>query len=277
MENLLTTVSTENMSDKLLTIGGKILAALAILVIGYIVMRILVRIIRRAVGKSRLESIVQSYIVVCCKTLIWVVIILSILSAIGVPITSLIAILGAAGAAIALALQNSLSNLAGGILIILNKPFKQGDLIEAQGEVGVVEEIHLWNCRLHTLGNKDIVIPNGNLFNGNIVNCTANDWRRVEIQVGVAYDSDLDKTRSLLREIAESQPLIDLERPVIIGVSQLADSAIIFDFMVWTKVEDYWTVFYYLNEEVVKRLPAAGINIPFPQMDVHLVDGAKNK
>ncbi len=265
-------LSAEQWGEKFLGVGGKLLSALLILIIGYIVMRILVKIIRKAVGRTKLDSIVQGYLVTCIKALIWIIIIVSLLSALGVPTTSLIALLSAAGAAIALALQNSLSNLAGGILIIINKPFQQGDLIEAQGITGVVEEIHLWNCRLHTPGNNDIIIPNGSLFNGNIVNCTANVWRRVEVKVGVAYGTDLALAREVLLGIAKDSPLIDDKQPVVVGVKELADSAITLDFMAWAKSTDYWPVYYYMNEEAAKRLPAAGVTIPFPQLDVHLAD-----
>lgn len=272
MKDILANLTGPTMAAKLLDGGSKVLGAIVILVVGYIIMRLIMRLVTKAIGKTKMDHIVQSYLKVCIKALIWIVIILSVLSAIGVPTTSLIAILGAAGAAIALALQNSLSNLAGGILIILNKPFKQGDLIEAQGEVGVVEEIHLWNCRLHTPGNKDIIIPNGSLFNGNIVNCSANVLRRVEISVGIAYGSDIDKARDVLKQIAADHPLIAKDKPVTVGVNNLGDSAIVLDFMVWAKPEDYWTVYYYMNEEAVKRLPVAGVNIPFPQLDVHMVN-----
>lgn len=257
--------------QKIIEFGGKVLIAAIILLVGLIIMRIVVKLAKRAMNKSNaLDDIIRNYIITCIKTLIWVILIISILTILGVPTTSLIAIISAAGVAIALALQNSLSNLAGGLLIIINKPFSKGDLIEAQGVTGVVEEIHLMNCKLHTLQNKDIIVPNGILFNGTIINGSSSGQRRVDISVGVSYNTDLSKTKEILLKIAEANEQILKDPPPIVGVALLGDSAIQIDFLVWCETKDYLDVLYSVQEEIINCFRKENIEIPFPQLDVKI-------
>ena len=254
--------------EKILAFGGKILAGIIILIIGMIALKIILHFVKKATNKANVDTIVRNYLLVCIKTVVWVILIISILTILGVPTTSLIAVISAAGVAIALALQNSLSNLAGGLLIILNKPFTKGDLIEAQGVTGIVEEIHLMNCKLHTVQNKDIVIPNGVLFNGTIINSSSSGCRRIDISVGVSYDTDLAKAKKILLSIAENNQAV-LDSPVpSVGVAELGDSAIQLDFMVWCDTKDYWNVYYGVREEIINEFRKESIDIPFPQLDV---------
>ena len=256
--------------EKILAFGGKILVALIILLLGMITLKIILHFVKKATNKANVEVIIRNYLLVCIKTVVWVILIISVLTVLGVPTTSLIAMISAPGVAIALALQNSLANLAGGLLIILNKPFSKGDLIEAQGVTGIVEEIHLMNCKLHTVQNKDIIVPNGALFNGTIVNSSSSGCRRIDISVGVGYNTDLAKAKAVLMQIAESNDAV-LDSPLpSVGVADLGDSAIMLDFLVWCDTENYWKVYYGVREEIINAFRLENIEIPFPQMDVSI-------
>lgn len=269
--NIMDTLHINNeFVEKLIAFGGKVLLAALVFIIGLIILKIILHLVKRTMHKKQVEPIIHNYIVVCIKAVVMVILIISILSIIGIPTTSLIAVISAAGVAIALALQNSLSNLAGGLLIIMNKPFSKGDLIEAQGVTGVVEEIHLMNCKLHTLQNKDIIIPNGALFNGTIVNSSSSGCRRIDVSVGVSYDADLELVKSTLQKIALDNPRILNDPAPIIGVADLADSAIMIDFNVWCETTDYMATSYEIREEIIKSFRQANIDIPYPQLDVQI-------
>lgn len=269
--NIMDTLHINNeFVEKLIAFGGKVLLAALVFIIGLIILKIILHLVKRTMHKKQVEPIIHNYIVVCIKAVVMVILIISILSIIGIPTTSLIAVISAAGVAIALALQNSLSNLAGGLLIIMNKPFSKGDLIEAQGVTGVVEEIHLMNCKLHTVQNKDIIIPNGALFNGTIVNSSSSGCRRIDVSVGVSYDADLELVKSTLQKIALDNPRILNDPAPIIGVADLADSAIMIDFNVWCETTDYMATSYEIREEIIKSFRQANIDIPYPQLDVQI-------
>lgn len=256
--------------ESVLAFGGKVLIALVILLIGLFVMRLAVRFVKRTMQKSHVDGIIHNYLVICIKTLIWVILIISILTILGVPTTSLIAIISAAGVAIALALQDSLSNLAGGLLIIINKPFSKGDLIETQGLTGVVEEIHLMNCKLHTIQNKAIIIPNRHLFDGTIVNCSSTGYRRIDVSVSVDYQADLQKVKSTLLRVAAENPLVLADPAPLAGVAELEESGIKIDFLVWCETQNYISLFYNIREEVLLAFRQEQIEIPFPQMEIRL-------
>jgi small conductance mechanosensitive channel len=276
-DNIAETLNISNtLVEKIIAFGGKILVAAIILLLGLIAMRIILRFTKRAMTKANVESIIRNYITVCIKTIVWVILIISILTILGVPTTSLIALISAAGVAIALALQDSLSNLAGGLLIIVNKPFSKGNLIEAQGVTGIVEEIHLMNCKLHTVQNKDIVIPNGILFNGTIVNCSSSGCRRIDVSVSVSYDTDLAKAKAALLKIAEAnEKIMDSPLPTV-GVAELGDSAIQIDFLVWCDTKDYWDVYYGVREDVINAFRRENIEIPYPQLDVKIKENKQD-
>ncbi len=269
--NIVDTLHINNdLVEKLIAFGDKVLLAILVLIVGLIILKIILQLVKRTMNKKQVEPIIHNYIVICIKAVVMVILIISILSIIGIPTTSLIAVISAAGVAIALALQNSLSNLAGGLLIIMNKPFSQGDLIEAQGVTGVVEEIHLMNCKLHTVQNKDIIIPNGVLFNGTIVNGSSSGCRRVDISVGVSYNADLELVKSTLLEIAAANDKVLTEPAPIVGVADLADSAIMMDFNVWCATADFFAVSYGIREEIINTFRRQNIDIPYPQLDVQI-------
>lgn len=254
---------------KLETVGEKILTASLILLVGLIAYELIIMFVSKTVKRTRLDKIVANYLIVCVKALLLITLAVIILSALGVSVVSLVALLSAAAAAVALALQNSLSNLAAGILIIVNKPFVAGDFIECSSVTGVVDEIHLFNCRLHTRDNKFVVIPNNTLISGVITNYSYADTRRVDLQVTISYAGDIDKTRAVLQEIAADKSEILREPAPFVGVAAHGDSAVVLDYRVWCATENYWQVFYYLQEEVLRRFTAENIEIPYPQLDVH--------
>lgn len=258
------------LQTRLESMGEKIVTAAVIFIVGLVAYELIVMFVSKFVRRTRLDSIVANYLVVCVKALLMITLVVIILSALGVSVVSLVALLSAAAAAVALALQNSLSNLAAGILIIVNKPFVAGDFIESASVTGVVDEIHLFNCRLHTMDNKFVVIPNNTLIGGVITNYSYADTRRVDLKVGISYAGDIDKTRAVLLQIAADKPEVLTDPAPFVGVSEMADSAVVLDYRVWCATDSYWPVYYYLQEEVLRRFAAEGIEIPYPQMDVHL-------
>jgi small conductance mechanosensitive channel len=199
-----------------------------------------------------------------------VIVIIAAIGQLGIQTTSFIAIFGAAGLAVGLALQGSLSNFASGVLIVLFRPYKVGDFIEGAGISGVVVEVQILTTVLKTGDNKQIIVPNGQIMNSIITNYSANDQRRVDMVVGVSYDDDLDKVRSTLQELIDADDRILDEPACTIAVSALADSSVNFVVRPWVKTADYWGVMFDMTEAIKKRFDKEGISFPFPQQDVHL-------
>jgi small conductance mechanosensitive channel len=201
-------------------------------------------------------------------------VVVAALGQLGIQTTSFIAILGAAGLAIGLALQGSLANFAAGFLMIIFRPFKVGDFIEGAGVAGVVEEIQVFTTTLKTGDNKIIIVPNAKLSGDNIINYSAQETRRVDMTVGVSYSADLSKVREVLLDIISKEARILPEPAPLVAVAELADSSVNFVVRVWTKTGDYWGVKFDMTETIKNRFDAEGIGIPFPQRDIHIVSGA---
>jgi len=195
---------------------------------------------------------------------------ISVLGMIGIEMTSFIAILGAVGLAVGMALSGTLQNFAGGVMILIFKPFKIGDFIEAQGYMGVVKEIQIFNTIVTTPDNKTIIIPNGGLSTSSMINYSTEEERRVDWTIGIAYGDDVDKARAVIKRLCDEDSRILKDPEVFIAVSELADSSVNFAVRAWVKAPDYWGVFFDLNENVYKTFGKEGLNIPFPQMDVHV-------
>ena len=263
-------MSWDFLTEALEKMGTNILSSMLILIIGLIAIKLALKFVDGIFSRSRLEPIIVGYIRTCAKVALYVLLATIVLSNMGVSIVSLIAVMSAACAAIALALQDSLSNLAAGILIIVNKPFSRGDYIETASLGGVVDEIHLFNCRMHTNDNKFVVVPNNVLIGGVITNYSYAENRRVDSVVSVGYDDDLDAVKAALREIADRNPLILKDPAVMIGVTGHGASSVDIDFRVWCKNENYWTVYYYVKEEILRTFKRENISIPYPQLDVHI-------
>lgn len=248
----------------------KVLMALIIFFVGRMIARIATKGLRKAIQSREVDKILESF---ACNFVYWVLMIFVIIAAInqiGVQTTSLIAIMGAAGLAIGLALQGSLANFAAGVLIVMFRPYRVGDFIEAAGISGTVLQVQILTTILKTGDNKQIIVPNGQIMGSIITNYSANDTRRVEMTIGVSYDDDLDKVRSTLKELVNADDRILKDPECLIAVSELADSSVNFIVRPWVNRADYSSVKFGLTEAIKKRFDKEGISFPFPQQDVHL-------
>jgi len=250
--------------------GLKIVAAILIFVVGRLVASGLKKLVRKIMLKNKVDETLVSFTTSLGYVAVMAFVIIAALGKLGIQTTSFIAILGAAGLAIGLALQGSLANFAAGTLMIIFKPFKVGDFIEGGGVSGVVEEIGIFTTEMKSPDNKKIIVPNAKMTGDNIVNYTAKDCRRVDIVAGVSYGDDIDKVKSILGDILASDSRILSEPAPMIGVLELADSSVNFAVRPWVKTADYWDVFFATQESIKKRFDAEAISIPFPQQDVHL-------
>lgn len=249
----------------------KVLLALLTLFIGHLVIRGLLRSIRKVSTKRNFDETLQKFLVSLLKALLYAVLVISVAGMVGIQTTSFVAILGAAGLAIGLALQGSLSNFAGGVLILIFKPFKVGDVIDAQGHLGIVDEIQIFTTILKTFDNKVIIIPNGALANGTITNITKEETRRVDMSFGISYDDDIDKAKQILTDLikADERVINEPAEPFIV-MNELGDSSVNFVVRAWCKAADYWGIYFDMLEKVKKTFDKEGISIPYPQQDVHL-------
>ncbi|MFD2914940.1 mechanosensitive ion channel family protein [Psychroserpens luteus] len=244
--------------------GPKVIAAIAIWIIGSWVIKTLIKGVRKTMNKREFDPSLQKFLLNLVGWVLKIVLIIVILGTLGIETTSFAAVLAAAGLAIGLALQGSLGNFAGGVLLMIFKPIKIGDLIEAQGEVGVVKEIEIFTTKLTGLSNREIIIPNAALSNGNIINFSTEGTRRVDLVFGVGYDSDIKQTKNVFKSVLDAHPLILKDPAPTIAVSELADSSINFVVRPWCNTADYWTVFFDVTEQTKEALDAAGIEIPYP-------------
>ncbi len=242
----------------------KILVALAILFIGSFVIGLAVKASKKLMKVGGLDETLQKFLGNLVNWALKILLIITVMSKLGVETTSFAAIIASAGLAIGLALQGSLGNFAGGVLIMIFKPFKNGDLIEAQGEIGVVKEIEIFTTKLIGLSNKVIIIPNGSLSNGNIINYSQQGTRRVDLTIGVSYEADIKQTKEVLLNILTSHPKVLKDPAPNVTVSELADSSVNFAVRPWSKTEHYWDVYFEVTEAVKLELDKAGIDIPYP-------------
>lgn len=250
--------------------GLKAAAALAILVLGYFASRIVRGIVKRVLRKSGVDDTLVLFSGSLVYVGLMILVVVAAIGELGVQTTSFVAILGAAGLAVGLALQGSLSNFASGILMIVFKPFRVGDFISAAGTSGTVEEIGIFTTSLKSPDNTKIIVPNAKITNDNIINYTAKAVRRIDIIAGVSYDDNLDKVKTILKGILDSDERILRDPAPVIGVLELADSSVNVAVRPWVSTSDYWDVFFALQERIKKRFDEEGISIPFPQHDVHL-------
>lgn len=247
-----------------------LVTAIVIFYVGRLVVRILTRGMRKVMEAQKVDKTLVTFVSNLASMVLLTVVIIAAVSALGIQTTSFIAILGAAGLAIGLALQGSLSNFAAGVLIVLFRPYKVGDWIEAAGISGSVEEVQILTTVLKTGDNKQVIVPNAQIMNSIITNYSANDTRRVDMVIGVSYDDDLDKVRSTLEELVAAEDRILDDPACTIAVSALADSSVNFVVKPWVKTSDYWGVMFDMTEAIKKRFDKEGISFPFPQQDVHL-------
>lgn len=253
--------------------GLRLLGAIAIWFIGNWIIKYLMVAAKKLMTKREIEESLQKFLLDLLGWALKIFLIIAILAKLGVETTSFAAVLAAAGLAVGMALQGSLSNFAGGVLIMIFKPFKIGDLIEAQGEMGTVKEIEIFTTKLTGLSNKEIIIPNGALSNGNIINYSTEGTRRVDLVFGVSYDSDIKQVKEVIMDVLTSNPKVLKEPAPSVNVLTLADSSVNFAVRPWSKGEHYWDVYFETTEKVKLALDAAGIEIPYP----HQVEIQKQK
>lgn len=260
----------EKLLPKLLEGGMSLVWSLAFLFIGLKLIHFLRKLLRNALERSSVDTGVVQFLDALVKIASYAVLVLALLARFGIQTTSFITLLGSAGVAIGLSLQGSLANFAGGILILMLKPFVVGDYIIACGCEGTVVEISLFATTLHSADNRNVVIPNGTLSNSNIIDCSANENRRVDMSVDVAYNTDLKRARRIIEEILERDEKVLKDPAFVVAVNELGDSGITILIRPWVKNEDYWTVRWRVLEQVHDRLNEEGIEIPFPQMTIHM-------
>jgi small conductance mechanosensitive channel len=250
--------------------GLKILAAIFIFVIGRWIAKMIKKFLGKTMTRSGVDATIIPFVLDLSYVALLIMVIVASLGALGIQTTSLIAVLGAAGLAVGLALQGSLSNFAAGVLIVTFRPIRVGDYFEGAGTAGTVEHIQIFSTTARTPDNKVIIIPNGKLLSDNIVNYSMKEIRRVDMTVGVSYADPIDKVKEVLADILAKESRILQDPSPIIGLIQLADSSVNFAVRPWVKTEDYWAVYFDLHETIKKRFDAEGISIPFPQQDIHV-------
>lgn len=245
-----------------------IAGAIIIYIVGVLLTKLILKLMSKALNKSKLDVTVHSFVKSLVKTVLYTVIIVSILTVLGVPTASLVTIIGAAGLAVGLALQNSISNLAGGFIILFSKPFKVDDFIEVGTIQGKVINITILNTKLLTLDNKAIYIPNGQISSSTLINYNEQENRRVDLIFSISYDNDFKVAKEVLKNVVNKNPLALNDPEPIIRVTNHAASAIEIAVKVWVKSENYWDLYYDLNEEVKTAFDENGISIPYNQLDV---------
>lgn len=256
--------------------GLQIVGSIAIFIIGRIVIGFLIGIFRRLMNKSKMDVTLSKFLLSIVRIALLTVLIIIILDNLGIQTTSFVAILGAAGLAVGFALQGSLGNFASGVMIIIFRPFKAGDFVEAGGVSGSVEEITIFNTIMKTPDNKMVIVPNSKVTGESIVNYSAMDTRRVDLVFGIGYDDDIRKAKETLEQILrEDSRILDDPAPVV-AVSELGDSSVNFVARPWVKTADYWAVYFDVTEKVKLTFDEKGISIPFPQNDVHLYQQSGN-
>lgn len=263
-----------DMAQVLINIGIKLAIALTILIVGFWIAKYVGKAVRRLLTIRNTDESLIGFLSSLVTVILKVLVLVSAVTQLGVEMTSFVAILGAAGLAIGMAFSGTLSNFAGGVMILLFKPFKVGDLVTTQGETGVVHEVQIFNTILHTTDNKVIILANGSVANNTIINFTKADLRRVDWSFGIAYGDQLKVAKELLHKFIKEDKRILKDPEPFIGLGALGDSSVDITVRAWVKTDDYWNVFFDMNERVYNEFGEAGLHIPFPQMDVHLKNEA---
>lgn len=263
----------DTLLNKLISLGvdaGKsILLAIVIYIAGRFIINLINRLVRQMLERKNVDATIQSFLKSFVSILLNLLLVISVVSALGINTTSFAALLASFGVAAGMALSGNLQNLAGGLIILLFKPFKVGDVIEAQGVLGSVKEIQIIHTILQTPDNKEIFLPNGSLSSGNITNYSKMDTRRVDFTVSVEYGTDVEKVMNALRGIANADSRVLKDPEAFIALSGLADSSVNFTFRVWVKGSDYWPVYFELNKQIYEEFNRQGIGFPFPQIQIH--------
>ena len=255
-----------------------LLVAILVYLIGSFIIKWLVKLATKMMEKSKVDSSLLTFVRSIIKVVCWLLLLIIIISILGIETSSFIALFASAGVAIGMALSGTLQNFAGGVMILLFKPFKVGDYIEAEGFAGTVKEIQIFNTIINTIDNQTVIIPNGGLSTGSLKNYTKEKYRRVDLDYRFAYGTDLDKVKAAINEIQTSNPLIIQnaieDSPVVaapwLGITEFSETGVVVNTRTWCKTEDYWGVLGFLTENVYNEFGKNGVEIPFPQMTVHM-------
>lgn len=257
--------------DKIIGFLPSIIGAIIVLFVGVWICRLIRKFVRRLMIARSVDITIQNFVNELLRWVLYIILFLTVIQKVGVPVSSFLGALAAAGVAIGLALQGSLSNFAGGIMLLILKPFRIGDSIEAKGHIGTVERIGMFYTTLIKFGNERVIIPNGPLFSDNIINYSQNPTRRHNIIVGIGYGSDLKKAKEILYRLAKECPTALQEPPAVVYVEELADSSVNLSLRIWSNTENYLETRFYLIEQIKLTFDKEGIEIPFPQRDVHII------
>lgn len=261
----------------LLDFGIKLIVAIAIIFVGKLVAKMIRSGVVKVMRHKGMDDAIISFVSSLLYGMLFFIVIVAAVSHLGFNTSSLVAVVGAAGLAIGLALQGSLSNFASGVLLIVFKPFKSGDFIEVAGVAGIVEEILIFSTQLRSGDNKTVIIPNGSITSGTITNYSTKPTRRIDLVIGVGYDADLAKTKALLHDVVSADERVLKDQAVTVGVSELADSSVNFVVRPWVKSADYWPTYFDLMQNIKTELDKAGIEIPFPQVSIHMNKEEENE
>lgn len=254
----------------LIDFGIKLLVAIAIIFIGKLIANLIRQGVVKVMRHKGMDDAIISFVGSLLYGMLFFIVLVAAVSHLGFNTSSLVAVVGAAGLAIGLALQGSLSNFASGVLLIMFKPFKSGDFVEVSGVSGIVEEILMFSTQLRTGDNKTVIIPNGSITGGTITNYSTKPTRRIDLVIGVSYDADLAKTKELLLKVASADERVLKDQAVTVGVSELADNSVNFVVRPWVKSSDYWPTYFDLLQNIKTELDNEGIEIPFPQLSIHM-------
>ena len=262
--------SIEVLTEKIIEYLPKLALALITLVVGLYLIKLFIRFLGKVMESRKVDESLRPFFKTLASILLKVLLLISVMGMIGIEMTSFIALIGAVGISLGMALSGSLQHFAGGVLLLIYKPFIKGDFIEAQGHKGTVKELQIFNTVLNTLDNKVVFIPNGPLSTGTIVNYTREPQRRIDSVFSISYGDDIDKAKSIIQNVIDSNPKILKEPEVVIGVKQLSASSVDIESRVWVNTVDIVDLSFYMNEAVKNEFDKNGITIPFPQMDVNL-------
>jgi len=246
-----------------------IVLALAIFLLGKFIVKVLVRFSKKLMVKAKVDNILVNFIASIINAVLLLFVVIAALDQLGVETTSLIALIGAAGLAVGLALQGTLQNLASGVMLIIFRPFNGGDFVEAAGVSGIIEEIGIFTTTMRTGDNREIIIPNGEIFGGTITNYSKRSTRRVDMVFGIGYDDDIKKAKEIIGRILDEDERILKDPAPTVAVAELADSSVNFNVRPWCETGEYWNVYGDTHEKIKLAFDAEGISIPYPQMDIH--------
>ncbi|TVR82853.1 MAG: mechanosensitive ion channel family protein [Saprospirales bacterium] len=263
-------IDSEVILETAIGFGAQVLLALVTLVIGFWIAGRIGRVMRNRLQKRSVDPTVIPFFTKLITVGLKILVLISVAGVFGIQTTSFVAVIGAAAFAIGLALQGTLGHFASGVLLLIFKPFKVGDSVSVQGVMGTVREVGIFQTIIHTFDNQKVYIPNGVITGGTITNISVTGELRTDWTFGIGYGDDIDKARSIIKNLLENHEAVIKEKPIDIFVSELADSSVNFKVRCWTKTEHKWPVYFYLIEEVKKAFDKEGVNIPYPQMDVHL-------